>query len=224
MKSPFPGMDPYVEHLAGDLHLSLLVYSSDALQPLLGSDLRARLQERAYVADGNVLITDRYIAILDFRAGDRLVTVIQFVRPENRTWGNGNLAFVKTRWAAIDAGANVVEVDLFRAGTSPTLAGGCPIPPMARSMYHACVYRAVQAEVIEYYPIHLRQRLPRLPIPLRPTDRDVVLDLQAVLDTAYERGRYDDIDYSQPLKAPLDGPDEQWARDLLAAASTQQAR
>jgi hypothetical protein len=63
----------------------------------------------------------------------------------------------------------------------------------------------------------LRQRLPRLPIPLRPADRDVVLDLQAVVDTAYDRGRYDDIDYSRPLQPPLDPADQQWASQLLVA-------
>ena len=70
----------------------------------------------------------------------------------------------------------------------------------------------------------LRQRLPRLPIPLRPTDKDVVLDLQSIVDTAYDRGRYDDIDYSRPLTPPLDRADEQWARDLLAAATTRRSR
>ena len=49
MKSPFPGMDPYLEQRWGDLHASLITYIRDALQPLLGPDLRARMEERVYV-------------------------------------------------------------------------------------------------------------------------------------------------------------------------------
>jgi hypothetical protein len=67
--------------------------------------------------------------------------------------------------------------------------------------------------VLEYYPLPLRERLPPIPIPLRPTDPDVVLDLQAVVDTAYDRGRYDDI--ASPLHPPLDSADEQWAKQQL---------
>jgi hypothetical protein len=45
------------------------------------------------------------------------------------------------------------------------------------------------------YLLPLRERLPSIAIPLRPQDRDVVLDLQHVVDEAYERGRYDHTDY-----------------------------
>lgn len=49
MGSPFPGMDPYLEKHWGDVHLSLIIYARDRLQPLLPTDLRARVQERILV-------------------------------------------------------------------------------------------------------------------------------------------------------------------------------
>ena len=49
MKSPFPGMDPYLEKYWRDVHHSLCTYARDALQPQLGSALRARLEERLVV-------------------------------------------------------------------------------------------------------------------------------------------------------------------------------
>ena len=49
MRSPFPGMDPYLEQFWGDVHSRLIVYASDAIQKYLPGDLRARVDERVYV-------------------------------------------------------------------------------------------------------------------------------------------------------------------------------
>src|SRR5436190_11969650 len=49
MKSPFPGMDPYLERYWGDVHHGLIQYTRDALQPRLPNDLRARVEERVFV-------------------------------------------------------------------------------------------------------------------------------------------------------------------------------
>lgn len=48
-KSPFPGMDPYLERHWGDVHHSLIQYTRDALQPQLPEDLRARVEERVFL-------------------------------------------------------------------------------------------------------------------------------------------------------------------------------
>jgi hypothetical protein len=51
MRSPFPGVDPYVE--AGsvwvELHNPLMMYARDALQPILPPDYVARLELRIYI-------------------------------------------------------------------------------------------------------------------------------------------------------------------------------
>ena len=75
-----------------------------------------------------------------------------------------------------------------------------------------------RANVMVDNPAPLRERLPRIAIPLRPGDRDVALDLQQVVDDAYERGRYDRTDYRRPLKPPLSPEDAAWASELLAKA------
>ncbi len=49
MKSPFPGMDPYLERHWGDVHQALVTYIRDWLQDRLPLDLRARMQERVYI-------------------------------------------------------------------------------------------------------------------------------------------------------------------------------
>src|SRR2546425_2928533 len=49
-QSPFPGMDPYLEQHWRDVHQSLVTYARDQLQPQLPKDLRARVEERVYLA------------------------------------------------------------------------------------------------------------------------------------------------------------------------------
>jgi Protein of unknown function (DUF4058) len=46
MPSPFPGMDPYLEAHWRDVHAALIIYARDALQSVLPSPLRARVEER----------------------------------------------------------------------------------------------------------------------------------------------------------------------------------
>jgi hypothetical protein len=46
MKSPFPGMDPYLEPYWNDVHVSLLVAIKESLQPILPRGLRARAEEQ----------------------------------------------------------------------------------------------------------------------------------------------------------------------------------
>src|SRR4051794_38175689 len=49
MKSPFPGMDPYLERHWGDVHQAFITYMRDSIQSRLPAELRARMQERVYV-------------------------------------------------------------------------------------------------------------------------------------------------------------------------------
>lgn len=49
MKSPFPGMDPYLERYWGDVHQRLITYSCDAIQGALPRSLLARTEERVFL-------------------------------------------------------------------------------------------------------------------------------------------------------------------------------
>lgn len=49
MKSPFPGMDPYIEKYWRDIHARLIIYSSDEINAQLPDDLRCRVEERVVV-------------------------------------------------------------------------------------------------------------------------------------------------------------------------------
>ncbi len=49
MKSPFPGMDPYLEQHWRDVHHNLITFAQGMLNRELPADLRARVEERVYV-------------------------------------------------------------------------------------------------------------------------------------------------------------------------------
>lgn len=55
-----------------------------------------------------------------------------------------------------------------------------------------------------------------IPIPLKAGDPDARLDLQAVLDAAYDRVGYDmEIDYRTEPEPPLDAELAAWSDQLL---------
>ena len=49
MRSPFPGMDPYLEQFWGDVHHTLITFARGSLQRGLPGDLVARVDERVFV-------------------------------------------------------------------------------------------------------------------------------------------------------------------------------
>ena len=65
-----------------------------------------------------------------------------------------------------------------------------------------------------------RKSLSSLPIPLRPREKPVYLNLQAIFDEAYRKGRYDRLDYSKSPRPPLSAEDAEWANEILAAAGS----
>jgi hypothetical protein len=56
-------------------------------------------------------------------------------------------------------------------------------------------------------------------VPLADDDPDVVLDVQAVLEQAYEASSYRErLRYDQPCVPPLPAEDQTWADELIRAA------
>jgi Protein of unknown function (DUF4058) len=68
----------------------------------------------------------------------------------------------------------------------------------------------------QVYSWMLPDRLPTLPNPLRVPDADLRIDLAAVLNTAYNRGRFRRrIDYKGTDPAHLSENELAWAKTLL---------
>jgi hypothetical protein len=257
MRSPFPGMDPYLEQFWGDVHHTMITFSRGALQKHLPGDLRARVDERVFVelvmgqprniipdvrvvergrregsglrasngialAEPLVVHLDQdepvhqgYIEIIDIKSGGRVVTVIEILSPSNKLAGPGRDLYLKKQEELRAGGVSLVEINLNRTGSHVLTAPLDRIPEGHRTPYAACVRRGWKPQEIDYYAIPLRERLPAIAIPLRQEDREVPLDLQAVLDQCYEDAAYDDIDYREEPDPPLKPDDARWADELL---------
>jgi hypothetical protein len=166
-------------------------------------------------------IHQRFIEIRDAASGGRVVTVVEFLSPSNKLPGDGKVQYKRKQSECIDARVNLVEIDLTRSGRRELLVTQQELPPDYRTAFMACVYRATWKQIgrKEAYRIPLRERLPVIRIPLRADDSDIVLDLQELIDQAYESGRYDrTIDYTIPPLPDLDPDDAEWADQLLKAA------
>jgi len=250
MKSPFPGMDPYLEPYWPGLHTHLVSLATAELNRTLPGDLVAQAEERLSIessdelirtvaadvmvykpegpdiAEGGIAIsapyklvvdaeplTERFIRIICADDG-RLITVIKFISPANKM-GNGLEQYLQKRDELLAGGVHVVEIDLVRRGNWRALLRPHLCPLEAVAPYRVTI-RVGGRRNAYLYPIPLRQHLPSIPVPLRPGDAEVKLNLQSLLEQAYEIGGYARrLDYAHPPDPPLEEDDAAWAAALI---------
>ncbi len=160
-----------------------------------------------------------FVEIIDPRDGDRVVTFIEFISPSNKQPGDGLAKYQQKQRECHAAAVNLVEIDLTRTPGRENILKLVHLQKRHRETYLASVWRAAtHPDEYEFYPLSLRRRLPKIRIPLRPTDADVVLDLQPLVDLAYRNGAYGRIDYSRPLELPLSADDAAWAAEQVVTA------
>jgi hypothetical protein len=166
--------------------------------------------------------TQGFIEIIESRPERRVITVVEVVSPSNKYAGKGRKLYRQKQSDLMDASISLVEIDLLRAGPHVLQVPLGQYPAAYRTPYKVCVHRGWKAKA-EIYRVPLRERLPAIRVPLRETDADVPLDLQALIAQVYRHGRYDDIDYTVPPLPPLDPEDAAWADELLRTAGMRPA-
>ncbi len=157
--------------------------------------------------------TERHIEILDSTGGGRVVTGIELLSPANKS-SQGRKTYRKKQAEFIAARVNLVEIDLIRGGSFVLAIPERKLPRKCRTPHWIVVRRANRPDEAAIYPVSLREPLPNIRIPLRPSDSDLVLQLQPLLDECYERGRYR-MNYQRPSDPPLATEDDEWADQLL---------
>lgn len=265
MPSPFPGMDPYLEHPAlwPGVHQRLITYLGDRLNTLLPSQYVADIGERLYVVQPDrsiypdivvveppstvphperqqegttatlasdppwtltvppVEMREVFIEILSVGDASEVITVIEVLSPSNKTANSeGRQLYVSKQREILRSPTHLIEIDLLRSGEHTVAAPRDRLVERGVWDYLVCLHRGNRRERFEVWATTLRQRLPRIRVPLANGEPDVVLDLQAVFDRCYDEGAYARrLDYRREPSPPLSAHDREWATALLGQRS-----
>ena len=142
-----------------------------------------------------------------------VVTVIELLSPSNKARGDGVAEYLGKRANVQSSTTNLVELDFLRGGQRLPTAN-----PLQPGDYFAFVSRPTEGPDIDVYGWSLRDPLPSIPIPLAEPDPDVLLDLQDVFTTTYDRAGYDyALNYRAPVRPPLSADDAAWVTECLAS-------
>src|SRR5262245_39966363 len=147
-------------------------------------------------------IHESFITILDLHSKQKLVAVIEVVSPTNKYEGPGRRSYRSKQREIRQTDVHLVEIDLLRTGRHVVAVPERLARAEGPYDYLACVNRARELrEDFELYPRGLRERLPRIRIPLAGDDPDVVLNVQAALEKTYDAGVYADrLEYTRPCR------------------------
>ncbi len=149
-----------------------------------------------------------YLEIRD-RHSREVVTIIELLSPSNKNAGPDREQYLVKRQRVWTSWINLVEIDLLRGG--PRL----PMQNLPPCDYYALVSRYADRPDAGIWPLHLREPLPLIPIPLRAPHADAQLDLQQLLHRLYDAAGYEDYLYTGEPEPPLTAEDAAWARSLL---------
>lgn len=160
--------------------------------------------------------TETFLEIIDRESGNRVVTVVEFLSPSNKSPGPNREQYLRKQREICSSDANLVEIDLNRFGVHTLAFPLQHIKPRGRTAYMVCVRRMTRRDKAEVYPMPLWHPLPIVKIPLRPDDADVLLNLQALVEQCYRNGGYEGtLDYAADPDPPLLGAEKEWADQWL---------
>ena len=146
----------------------------------------------------------------------RLVTTIEFLSPTKKRSAADRDLFHHKQVGLVSRGVNLVEVDLLVPGQWTVFVREEQIPMKCRAPYRICVVRATRPERPECYAAPLQKTLPRIRVPLRATDRDIVLSLQDLISMAWEDGAFARrIDYVHDELPQMTIEDAAWVAKQL---------
>jgi hypothetical protein len=150
----------------------------------------------------------------------QVVTVIELLSPTNKTPGaRGQREYLTKQEQLLNQDLNLLEIDLLRGGAHTVAA---PYPALAERGtwdYLICLCRGGRRSEFQYWPVQLRNPLPKILVPLSEDHDDVTLNLQSLCDRAYDGGRFRNlIHYDSEPAFPLTSENRVWADELLRKA------
>jgi hypothetical protein len=208
MPSPFPGMNPYLEHPDrwSTVHNRFIVAIADLLTPLLLPRYQVDIEKRTIPIEEE--IREAYLEIKEAATG-RVITTIEILSPTNKR-GQGRQKYEDKRQRVLSSRTHLVEIDLLRSGES------LPMNDAISSDYHVLISREADRPGADLYPFNLQDPMPIIPIPLQATDVEPTIDLKQIIEEIIVRSGYTHfIDYTIDPIPNLSKPDQVWLDGLL---------
>jgi hypothetical protein len=137
-------------------------------------------------------IREPLIEIIEPAAGNRVVTAIEVLSPDNKQHGSGRMSYLQKREESWAAGTNLIEIDLLREGEAMVRVSQEKLDQLRPWHYLVAITRRWPSRQ-EIHAIPLQRRLPRIAVPLGPDDKDVPLDLQAAFTRCWDEGPYPEL-------------------------------
>ena len=162
-------------------------------------------------------IRQPYLQIIEPAAGNRVVTAIEVLSPDNKQAGTGRSSYLAKQDELWRGQASFVEIDLLRAGQNVVRIPEHRLDQLPQRRYLVSVTRNFPTRC-ELYGFSLRDRLPRISLPLASDDRDIPLDLQNVFARCWTTGPYPELlRYDEPAPGELSADEQQFCRQVLEA-------
>lgn len=156
-------------------------------------------------------IEENYLEIRDTRTHE-VVTVIEILSPSNKAPGEGRREYELKRRHVLRTLTNLVEIDLLRAGEPMDMS------PRPTGDYRILVREGWRPARGRLHTFSVRQPIPEFQVPLREREPQPTVHLGLLLNSVYDRARYDlRLDYREQPNPPLTAEDASWAEELLGA-------
>ncbi len=162
---------------------------------------------------------EAYLEILSAR-GKRLVTAFEVISLTNKRAGEqGRKTYQDKQHEYWLSNVNLVEIDLLRRGPH---VSATPLHLLREKMgafdYHVSVVMPGMRPSHHAAGIKMADRLPTFAIPLDPGVPPITIDLQPMIELAYDRGRYTELfSYRDPCNPPLTPEQQAWAEGIHRA-------
>ena len=163
---------------------------------------------------------ETYIEIRSGTDWDEIIAIIEVLSPTNKRTGQMRNEYLSKQQDVLRSETHLIEIDLLRAGAHTIAA---PIEEARiENNWHYVISSSLawRRELMDYWPVTIRESLPVIPVPLRTPYEEVLLDLQAAFDRIYATGPYPRLtDYcEEPPAPPFVGRDVLWIDALLRNA------
>ena len=160
-----------------------------------------------------------YLQIIEPAAGNRVVTAIEVLSPDNKMPGPGRVSYLAKQEELWAGHTNLVEIDLLRVGQSVVRIEHERLQKLEHRRYLVSVTRSFPTRC-ELYGVPMQQRLPHISLPLASDDNDILLNLQDVFTRCWNTGPYPELlNYNADPPGEMSGEELDYCRKAMAGTT-----